>query len=156
MNNWKVIPTIVCATVLIFGAGVFTGGILVNYVKKPHPRPVVRRPPAAGQTNSVTANAGKRPIRPPEILSKQFLQQLDADLHLNRQQHEAIQKIISENQNQMRKVVQDARLEIREVLNAGQRKQFDELVRRPFRKPIFGTNAPGFLPPHQVGPAKTP
>ena len=37
MNNWKVIPTIVFATVLIFGAGVFTGGILVNYVKQPHP-----------------------------------------------------------------------------------------------------------------------
>ncbi len=156
MNNWKVIPTIVCATVLIFGAGVFTGGILVNYVKKPHPRPVVRRAPAAGQTNSMAANARGRPIRPPEILSKDFLQRLDGDLHLNREQHEAIQKIISENQNQIRKVIHDARLEIREVLTAEQRKQFDELVKWPFRKPIFSTNAPGVLPPHKIGAAKAP
>ena len=42
----------------------------------------------------------------------------------------------------MHKVIQDARLEIREVLTPEQRKKFDELVKRPVHKPIFGTNAP--------------
>lgn len=146
MNNWKVIPTIVFATVLIFGAGVFSGGILVNYVKQPHPRPAAKRSPANSQTNAFSAanltNPGGKPLRPPEILGKDFLQRLDGDLQLTRDQHDAIQKIISEGQNEMRKVVQDARLEIREVLTPEQRTQFDELVKRPFRKPLFGTNAP--------------
>jgi uncharacterized membrane protein len=145
VNNWKVIPTIVFATVLIFGAGVFTGGMLVDYVKQSHPRPVMRRPAATAQTNSASAGnpAGGqvvKPVKPPEILNKDFLQRLDGELHLAKDQHEAIQKIISDGQNQMRKVVQDARLEIREVLTPEQRSQFDELVKRPFHKPIFDTN----------------
>ena len=152
MNNWKVIPTIVFATVLIFGAGVFTGGILVNYVKQPHPRPVKRLLPAV-PTNSVSAtNPVVRPLKPPEILSKEFLQRLNGDLHLTKEQHEAIQKIIDEGQNSVRKAVQDARLEIREVLMPEQRMQFDELVKRPFHKPIFGTNAPAVLPPTNAAP----
>lgn len=157
MNNWKVIPTIVFATVLIFGAGVFTGGMLVDYVKQGHPRAAVKRtsPPAptnsvaATSTNTATTQAARSP-RPPEILSKDFLQRLDGDLHLNKDEHEAIQKIISDGQNQMRKVVQDARLEIREVLTPEQRQQFDDLMKRPFHKPLFGTNAPPSVP---VAPA---
>jgi len=147
VNDWKVIPTIVLTTVLIFGAGVFTGGILVDYVKQNHPRAAMKRL-AAGATNPVVpvplnplAPAAK-PLRPPEVLSKDFLQRMDADLHLTKDQHETVQKIISDGQNEMRKVVQDARLEIREVLTQPQRDQFDELIKRPFHKPLFGTNAP--------------
>ena len=147
MNNWKVIPTIVLATVLIFGAGVFTGGMLVDYVKQSRPRLAVKRPQPAVQPipASATNAAGAtivRPLKPPEILSKDFLQRLDGELRLSKDQHEAVQKIINEGQNLMRKVVQDARLEIREVLTPEQRQAFDELVKRPFHKPIFGTNAP--------------
>ena len=88
----------------------------------------------------------------PEILSKEFLQRLNGDLHLTKEQHEAIQKIIDEGQNSVRKAVQDARLEIREVLIPEQRMQFDELVKRPFHKPIFGTNAPAVVPPTNAAP----
>lgn len=144
MNTWKVIPPIVLATVLIFGAGVFTGGMLVDVVKQPPPR-AAKRAAAAVQTNSILATnpviaPGVKPPKPPEILSKEFLQRLDGDLRLTKDQHEAVQRIIGDGQNQMRKVVQDARLEIREVLTPEQRKAFDELVKRPFRKPIFDTN----------------
>jgi hypothetical protein len=79
-------------------------------------------------------------------LSKDFLQRLDGDLHLSKDEHEAIQKIIADGQNQIRKVVQDARLEIREVLTVDQRQQFDELMKRPFHKPLFNTNAPLVIP----------
>ncbi len=147
MNNWKVI----FATVVIFGAGVITGGLLVNYVQHSNPKPqrpklvattttsAVARPAA---TNAPPVMAETNKLRPPEILSKQFLQQLDESLQLKPAQREAIQKIISEGQNLIRKAVQDSRLEIREVLTPEQRKQFDELVKRPFRKPLYGTNAP--------------
>jgi Spy/CpxP family protein refolding chaperone len=155
VNNWKVI----FATVVIFGAGVITGGLLVNYVQPSHPRaraphksaaPVEVRAPA---TNPVGHPPEAAKLRPPEILSKQFLQRLDDDLHLAPEQHEAIQKIINDGQNLMRKVIQDARLEIREVLTPEQRQSFDELMKRPFRKPLFNPNAPVVLPPATNAPA---
>ena len=150
MNNWKVIPTIVFATVLIFGAGVFTGGMLVDLVKPPHggKNPHLEM---AAVTNSAfltpTNAATKSSARLPEILSRPFLQRLDEELHLAPDEREAIQKIISEGQNQMRKVIQDSRLEIRELLTPEQRKQFDELVKRPSHKSGFNTNAAVLLPP---------
>jgi hypothetical protein len=153
VNNWKVI----FATAVIFGAGVLTGGLLVNYVQHSNLKPPRKAPPAAdvrsAGTNSPARAADYARPRPPEILSKQFLQQLDASLFLKPDQHEAIEKIITEGQNQMRKNVQDARLEIREILTPDQRNQFDELVKRPFRKSIFGTNAPVNLPPAITVPA---
>jgi Spy/CpxP family protein refolding chaperone len=143
VNNWKVI----LATVVIFGAGVVTGGLLVNCVKPSHPK-TMRHPAATAEVHPSATNQPPRvadaakPPRLPEILSRPFLQRLDEELHLAPDEREAIQKIINEGQNQMRKVIQDSRLEIREVLTPEQRKQFDELVKRPFHKPIFDTNAP--------------
>jgi len=160
VNNWKVI----FATVVIFASGVVTGGLLVNYVKRCTNKPIdklaitsteirvinptnpVAHPPAPAPARvtapvaSASAESNK-PARLPEVLSKQFLERLNEDLHLNPSQRDAVQKIISEGQNQMRKTIQDARLEIREVLTADQRKEFDELMKRPFHKPIFGTNS---------------
>ena len=166
MNDWKVIPTIVFTTVLIFGAGVFTGGMLVDYVKQNHqrmannananpnrPHPQSSSQPATNNVPPVNPSAAQasRPVKPPEILSKDLVQRLDADLHLTKEEHDSIQRIVSEGQNEMRKVVQDARLEIREVLTEEQRKQFDELMKRPFHKPLFTTNA---VPP--MAPAPVP
>jgi hypothetical protein len=187
VNDWKVIPTIVFTTVLIFGAGVFSGGMLVDYVKETRPRAVAKPPQPAqnpsqsGQTSQPshppanpnnnnnpgvargssitngTAGQGVHPVKPPELLSKDFLQRLDSDLRLNKEQHDAVWKIICDGQNDMRKVVQDARLEIREVLSAQQRNAFDDLIKHPFHKPLFGTNAPPatvpFVPPPAPAPA---
>lgn len=152
MNNWKVI----FATVVIFGAGVITGGLLVNYVQHSHPRAVHKTAAApevhASVTNQPATNQGVRAadapkLRAPEILSKQFLQRLQEELHLTPEQNETIQKIISEGQNQMRKVMQDSRLEIRDVLTPDQQKQFDDLVKRPNRKAGINPNAPAIPPP---------
>jgi uncharacterized membrane protein len=153
VNNWKVI----FATAVIFGAGVVTGGLLVNYVQQSHPR-LEHRPAAAPKTHPAAVNSMAHPAeagkpRLPEVLNRQFMQRLDGFLHLAPEQRQAIQKIIGEGQNQMRKVVQDARLEIRDVLAPEQRRKFDELVRRPFRKPLFGTNAPAAMPPVTNEPA---
>jgi hypothetical protein len=152
VNDWKVIPTIAFATVLIFGAGVFTGGILVDYVKQARPRAAAQHQPKppnplASTSGASTANATNpaagKPLRPSDVLmNKDFLQRLDGEIHLTKDEHDAIQKIISDGQNQIHKVFQDSRLEIREILTADQRGQFDALMKRPFRKPIFNTNAP--------------
>ena len=143
MNSWKVI----IATVVIFGAGVITGGLLVNYVQ--HCKAKSGKPPqavAAGVAQSKMTNAQTaKPQRPPEILSKEFLQRLDKELELTPVQHEAVQKIISECQSLIRKTIHDGRLEIREVLTPAQLAQFDELIKRPSRRPLFNTNAPADL-----------
>ncbi len=158
MNNWKVIPTIVIATVLIFGAGVFTGGFLVDSVKPSHAKK--NKEPAltnsvAVATPTTTTNTSGQPTgkfqRLPEILSKEFLQRLDSELKLSSEQHDAVQKIISEGQGQMKKAMNAARLEIREVLTPEQQKQFDTQLKRPPRKSGLGansTNAPPSVPPN--------
>lgn len=149
MNDWKFIPTIMLATVLIFGAGVFTGGMLVDYVKQPHGKSTKRSAATLSSinaslvipTNAASSNAPAiKPAKVPEFLSKEFLQRLDTDLKLTKEQHESVKKIIEEGQNSVRKAVQDARLEIRKALTPTQQKAFDELVKRPFRKPLFETN----------------
>jgi len=155
VSNWKVI----FATVVIFGTGVITGGLLVNYVHYGHhahannkaarkiaPAPVLATNQITNPTTNQTAHGpDNAKLHPPEILSKQFLQRLDGDLHLTQEQHNAVQKIISDGQNLMRKVVQDARLEIREALTSEQCQLFDELMKRPFHKPLFSTNAAAIL-----------
>jgi uncharacterized membrane protein len=153
VNNWKLI----FATVVIFGAGVITGGLLAHYARPARP-PAASRPAAMVEVHPAPTNQWLRQAdapkpRLPEVLSKQFLQRLDEQLHLATNQRDAIQKIIGDGQNQMRKVIQDARLEIREVLTLEQRKDFDELVKRPFHKPLFGTNAPAALPGMTNAPA---
>ena len=103
---------------------------------------------ASGNSISPTngqSQAASRPPRLPEFMSKQFLQRLDEDLHLTPDQREAVQKIITDGQNLMHKTMTDARLEIREQLTPEQRSQFDELVKRPPRRPPGSTNAPPVL-----------
>jgi uncharacterized membrane protein len=154
VNNWKVI----LATIVIFGAGVVTGGLLVHHVQHPYMK-MARAKLLASEVHAPATNnphlhvADPAKNRPPEILGKQFLQQLDEKLQLTPEQHEAIQKIIGESQNQMRKVIQDARLEIRDALTPEQQPPFDEMLKRPFHRPIYGTNTLGALPLATNSPA---
>jgi hypothetical protein len=136
VNYWKVIV----ATAVIFGAGVFTGGLLVNYVHQSYARnnPAHRSASASG-SNSVAATTGA--VRFPEVLSKPFLPKLDDLLHLSSEQHKAIERIITEAQGQMRKVAQDTRLAIRTELTPDQRARFDEVMKHPAKRPAGGTNA---------------
>lgn len=141
MNVWKVI----LATIVIFGAGVFSGGLLVNLVEHPHPG---HNAPAAPQTPRELQDLVARP----EILKTNFVQRLDDTLHLTPDQRQAIEKIVAEGQErnreiwlivapQMRGVLQDTRQQIRATLTDDQKKQFEELLRRAHRTQS-PTNAP--------------
>jgi hypothetical protein len=142
VNVWKVI----FATIVIFGAGVFSGGLLVNYVD--HSRPRLVRPqttPPPQQDN----------VPRPEVLKTNFVQRLDDALNLTPEQKGEIEQIIAEGQQrnrdlwqqiapQVRGVAQDTRQRIRAVLTDEQKKQFEELLRRTRR---FGpTNTPPEIP----------
>jgi hypothetical protein len=156
VNFWKVI----LATVVIFGAGVFTGGLLVNSVQHPHSRNN-RRPSANVETHEQQSRATNnlanmsRPQRTPDILGTNFVQQLDDALQLAPDQLASIQKIIADGQErnhaiwtnnsaQMREVIQDVRHRVRETLTADQQKQFEALMKRQPRRQN-STNAPTSL-----------
>jgi len=144
MNSWKII----LAAVVIFGAGVITGGLLVNNVEPSHPRELQHspvdlppRPPAINPDQDQSFAPELPKPRPPEMLGKQFVQQLDKKLHLTPEQLAAIGKIVAEGQErnheiwtnaapQMRKVLQDVRQQIRDQLTPEQRKKYEDLLKR--------------------------
>lgn len=158
MNSWKII----LAAVVIYGAGVLTGGLLVDHVKT---KPAGDVEPAASGVVSRPAADNHGFARLPEVplpklaekLSREFVQRLNDSLHLTSEQREAIAKIVCEGQErnhvlwtnvapQMRKVMQDVNQQIRAELTPEQLKQFEELMKqRPARRPPGSkttTNAP--------------
>jgi hypothetical protein len=155
VNSWKII----LATIVIFGAGVITGGLLVNHVK--HPAYV--RPPHPTTPPAPPSEMGDMPApMRAQMLNKQFVGQLDDELQLTKDQREQIQKIIAQGQQSARDlwklvgpqfqiISRDTRQQIREVLTPEQRKQFEILVKQQ-RHPS-STNAP---PTQLTVPTNTP
>jgi uncharacterized membrane protein len=171
MNAWKII----LAVVVIFGAGVLTGGLLVNYVEQSHPKDIQRLPDEGNPQPEANNRDHDQPRpqdlpkpRPPEMLGKQFVQQLDKTLRLTPEQRAAVVKIVADGQErnreiwtnvapQMHKMLQDVRQQIREQLTPEQTKQFEEMVkrfrpsgRRPHSPPP--TNEPPMMAPTNSPP----
>jgi hypothetical protein len=156
VNSWKVI----LATIVIFGAGVITGGLLVDHVQR-QPHHHAGGPPAPPPGPSPLPN----PFHP-DVLNKQFVEQLDDKLDLSPDQKQKIQKIISQGQQNtrdlwklvsppFRNILQDTRQQIREVLTPDQRKEFEILMKQQ-RHPS-STNAPPVqLPPSTNTPPAPP
>lgn len=158
MNSWKII----LATVVIFGAGVITGGLLVDHVngKRPDFAAVDQtQTPDSHATNAPAGGHGQN--HPPQVplprlaerLSKEFVRRLDESLHLTPEQREAIAKIVADGQErnhaiwtnvapQMRKVIQDVNQQIRTQLTPEQLKRFEELMKQTPPKRPPATNAP--------------
>lgn len=167
MNSWKVI----LATVVIFGAGVVTGGLLVNYVDHSRPRNF-HRPPSDSGERPQPENAGRDQQRPPDFsmsrfadrMSKQFVQQLNDTLQLTPEQRDKIAKILADGQEQNREiwtnvaprmfaVMQDVNRKIRAELTPAQQKDFEELLKKFMpRRPPSGTNRPVFFPSTNLPP----
>jgi len=151
VNTWKVI----FATLVIFIAGVVTGGLLVNYsnraLQKHHrvwPREVMNRRP----DGKLGAGPRDPSMREPLALSKgsgsmpkglrmDFLQNLDREIQLTEEQRERIEKIIKEGQDrnrqvwnrvlpEMRREMQSTKERIRAVLRPEQLKRFEELMKQ--------------------------
>ncbi len=125
MNSWKVI----LATVVIFAAGVLTGGIVTWELQQAN---LMRRPRL------------NRPVQPasPGGWRFEFLRRAQRELDLSPQQRESIDKILKESQERMRGIMepvspqvraemQRTKEEFRNVLTSEQQKRFDELLRKP-------------------------
>ena len=152
MNFWKVI----LATVVIFGAGVFTGGLLVNYVDHSHrPHHLPNEANSQSPENFEQESQQRLPSPPlAERLGKQWVQQLDDKLRLTSEQHEKIEKIVADGQEQnrslwtnvapkMRAVIQDVNRQILEELTPEQQNFFEALMKQQHmpHRPQNSTNA---------------
>jgi len=121
VNAWRVI----LSTLVIFIAGVVTGGLLVNYtlqVKQSHPKP----------PNSANVQA----VSPWGVRNKELLRRMDRELELTPEQHGQIETIMSTSEERtkslwkpimplMNKETQIVRSEIRDLLGPDQKKKFD-------------------------------
>ena len=126
MNSWKVI----LATMVIFGTGVVTGGLLVGHFQS-HPTP---RPPGQG----VGPNPGKgAQVLSPGGMRVDLLRRMVRDLDLTPDQRDRVDKILKESQERTRKVMapfmRDEWLrttaQFRDVLTPEQQPRFDELMK---------------------------
>ena len=175
MNSWKII----LAAVVIFGAGLITGGLLVNKMEPPRPKDIQRPPGELNPRPQANNNRDHEPPdpqdlpkpHPSEMLSKQFVQRLDKTLRFTPEQRAAIGKIVADGQErnheiwtnvapQFHKVLQDVRQQIREQLTPEQQKQFEELMKR-FRPaghhPQPPTNSPSSTSkPPMMAPTNPP
>lgn len=153
MNTWKVI----LATLVIFVAGLVTGGLLVSYADRAQqknrrflPRDNVRLPPNAspspfGSSRDPRESQSRLPNplqnRMPRGVSMEFLQKLDSEVRLTSEQRERIEKIIADGQlrnkelwervaPEMRREMVETQKLIREELTPEQRVRFEELMKQ--------------------------
>ena len=129
MKEWKVI----LATLVIFAAGVLTGGLLVNHSTKPRVKP---------------PSSPNKPVnvRGPAYESRfLYIRMIERQLDLSAEQRDKIDLLIDASQlrtkgllDAVQPKVNDelkrVKEQIREQLNPEQRKKFDELNKRPAKK----------------------
>lgn len=162
MNYWKVI----LATIVIFGAGVITGGLLVNHVAHPaHPFNMFHPPKPSGAPPTIYENLP--PELRPRLLNTNFVQRLNDKLNLTPKQAEQIRKIIAQSQQnthdlwklvapQFQLLWHDTSEQIKDVLTPEQRWEYDLLLKqqRQMRRQQAATNAPPVMPSSPTnGPA---
>lgn len=157
MNAWK----IVCATLVIFIAGIITGASLVRFAQGGAKPWRIRQPVAEMNHSQPGANRPNNPDRPenpnrrsgpefgnpdgqqPGPLNRQFVMGLDRQLKLTSEQRTKIEKLMLEGQErireirsklepEMRKEMQGVNEQIKTILTPEQREQFELLMKQRF------------------------
>lgn len=127
MNYWKVI----LATMVIFGAGVLTGGLLVRNSDRVMLRRMQLFPTAGGAAGSSQSSS-----------RFEFLRRAERDLQLTSEQRDRTEKILREGQERVKAVLEPvtahvreevarSREEFRAVLDPEQRARFDAKLKQP-------------------------
>jgi Spy/CpxP family protein refolding chaperone len=149
VKEWKVI----LATLVIFGTGVVTGGLLVRQTSLKQPRAKFPPPPVFP---GAAAKMNPKDLRPGHEQQRiAYLRQLTDTLELAPDQAAQIGKLITDSQQRTRAVwetvqpkfneeVRKVREQIRGVLTPEQRKKFDEANKQRQRKE--GMRPPGEQP----------
>ena len=142
MKEWKVI----LATLVIFGTGVVTGGLLVHQTSTKQPRAKLPSPPILP---GPAAKMNPKDLRPGHEQQRvAYLRQLTETLDLAPDQAAQIGKLIMDSQQRTKAAwetvqpkfneeVRKVREQIRGVLTPEQRKKFDEASKqRPRNEPM--------------------
>ncbi len=152
MNYWKVI----LATIVIFSAGVITGGLVVGHASRPSsPLFSFRKPPPPPKP--VIYDTLPPRLRP-DFLNTNFVEELNDNLDLDQKQREQIRRIIAQAQQnthdlwklvapQFQVVWHDTREQIRDVLTPDQKRKFEFLLKQQHQlRRQSATNAPPDMP----------
>jgi len=127
VNTWKVIV----ATMVIFGAGVITGGLLVKQTILVHP------------PKQAHSNASNRTVpTAPGVTRVEFLRRAERELNLTPEQREQADKLIAASQDRTKKIMEPVAPKIREelkqtkdqfraLLTPEQQTRFDEMLKKP-------------------------
>ena len=126
MNAWKII----LATILIFGSGVVTGGLLVRQTSQ-------TESPRQGRLQAVTT------LHPttPGGYRLEFLRRAERELKLSAEQRERVDLIFSQSQERTKRLMEPvtphlreeldrAKREFCEILTPPQRLRFDEILKQ--------------------------
>jgi hypothetical protein len=170
VNAWKVIVS----TLVIFIAGVLTGGLLVTnsfkveealHQKQPHP---IKQANGLNASNSLLGPNGplnnnpNAAANPWQLRTRELVRRMERELDLTPVQNQQIETIIVAGQErmkilwkpiapQMNHEMQFVNSQIREVLTADQQKKFDEIAKtRPQGARRGMTNSPGNAPTNSV------
>jgi Spy/CpxP family protein refolding chaperone len=149
VNYWKVI----LATLVIFGAGVITGALLVNSANNAATTTATPQGPivpihVVPPGNAVTStNAPTEGSNPPNWnrMKKDFLSRYGKQLDLTAEQYQKIETILGDSQKRTKdisdKIAPDLRDEVHKTrvliqaeLNPEQKKKFEELLRPKGKK----------------------
>jgi Spy/CpxP family protein refolding chaperone len=127
VNSWRII----LATMVIFGTGVLTGGLLVGHYRPEHIAARPANPGGPGKTAPAqpTTAGGMR---------VEFLRRMSRDLDLSPDQHAQVDKILRDSQERTKKIMSPylreetdrTSKEFRDVLTAEQRTRFDDLLKQ--------------------------
>lgn len=129
----KILP-VIFATVVIFGAGVVTGGLLVRETLRPK----------SSSWDNMIPPTGVSP-GPWQLQRREFLVRMERQMKLSLEQRQKIGKIIHESQDrtkplwefiapELREELEKVRVQIRGELTPLQQTQFDDLLNsRPLR-----------------------
>ena len=127
MSTWKVI----LATLVIFCAGLFTGGL--------------------GVKSLLQQRTGREPLIAPQGMRTEFLRRMARELELQPEQRERIDQILAESQERHREIMglvgPELRDEyrrtvklLRDELSPEQRRNFDQLLEQRGRRPGLGSS----------------
>lgn len=136
MNTWKIL----LATLVIFGAGVITGGLLVGYSDRAARESARRR---SADRRDAIADVQRMPVesdaRPAvrenrlPLMRKELLDQLNRELNLTPEQRDRIESIIHDGQQQTHdlwhKEMVQTRQRILAELNPDQQRRFQRLFK---------------------------
>lgn len=144
MNSWKPI----LAALVIFAAGVVTGGLTVN----------LRTRPASPGWRILEQRAG--PSQSWDNRIRELGKRMEHQLDLTAEQRDRIEVIVRDSQRRIKGVFdevtpkardefRETRMRIREVLNAEQRRRFEELFKVRDAGPKRSENLPPVATPAQ-------